>query len=288
MYAMYEVDLSGNGLSGTSTFCSSCSAWYTIVYQPINLSKKLLTGQLVLVQVEDRQVSAEDEFRGNVACAARRSFLDVGTLVYQQMNLSKKVLTGQFVVVQKELLQCCAEAEFRGNVACAARRSFLVRGTLVYRSINLSEKGLTGQLVAVQIEALHSRAQPELRRNVACAARRSFLIVGTLVYQTGLDEQKICLPVSLLSARERTVIALQRPSSVGIRPEIKLIERIISRSLLVLQYTKPINLSKKVRTGQFIEAEREAFQCRAEAEFRRNVACAASRSFLDVGTLVYR
>ena len=103
-----------------------------IVYQSSNMSKKVLTGQLVVVQAEVRHGSAEPELRRDVACAARTSFLVRGTLVYQPANLSKKVLTGQSVSVQIELLHGCAEPEFRRDVACAARRSFLVRGTLVY------------------------------------------------------------------------------------------------------------------------------------------------------------
>ncbi len=67
-------------------------------------------------------------------------------------------------------------------------------------------------------------------------------------------------------------IALQRPSSVGIRPAIFQIERFLADGLLVYQ---PINLSKKVLTGQLVLVQREALQCRAEAELRGNVACAA-------------
>ena len=64
------------------------------------MSKKVLTGQMVVLQPERLQCRAEAEFRRNVACAARRHFLDVGTLVYQTSNVSKKVLTVQLVVVQ--------------------------------------------------------------------------------------------------------------------------------------------------------------------------------------------
>ncbi len=80
----------------------------------------------------------------------------------------------------------------------------------------------------------------------------------------------------------RSLISLQRPSSVGIRPVIKLIERLISRSLLVY---RSINLSKKVLTGQLVLVQVEDRQVSEEAEFRGNVACAARRSLLDVGTL---
>ncbi len=54
-----------------------------LVYQPINLSKKVLTGQLVVEQPQALQCRAEAEFRGNVACAARRAYSEVGILVYQ-------------------------------------------------------------------------------------------------------------------------------------------------------------------------------------------------------------
>ena len=54
-----------------------------LVYQSSNMSKKVLTGQLVVVQAEVRHGSAEPELRRDVACAARTSFLVRGTLVYQ-------------------------------------------------------------------------------------------------------------------------------------------------------------------------------------------------------------
>jgi hypothetical protein len=53
------------------------------VYQPINLSKKVLTVESAPRQIQVRQGRAKAEFQRNVACAARRSFLGVGTLVYQ-------------------------------------------------------------------------------------------------------------------------------------------------------------------------------------------------------------
>ena len=86
------------------------------------------------------------------------------------------MLTGQLVVAQIEVRHRRAPPELRRNVACAARRSFLVFGTLILVSqpINLSKKVRTGQSVGIQTEVLHGRAEAELRRNVACAARRSF------------------------------------------------------------------------------------------------------------------
>ncbi len=92
----------------------------------------MLTGQFVVGQHEALQCRPESEFRRNDACAARRSFLDVGTLVYHPINLSNKLLTGQFVLVQTECLHSCAEAEFRRDVACAARTSLLDVGTPGY------------------------------------------------------------------------------------------------------------------------------------------------------------
>ena len=50
------------------------------VYQSRNMSKKVLTGQLVAVQVELRHGSAEPELRRDVACAERRYFFAGGTL----------------------------------------------------------------------------------------------------------------------------------------------------------------------------------------------------------------
>ena len=84
----------------------------------------MLTGQFVVVQIELLQCCAEAEFRGNVACAARRSFLDVGTLVYPSRNLSTKVLTSQPVVPQLEVLHSRAAPQLRWDCTCAARRSF--------------------------------------------------------------------------------------------------------------------------------------------------------------------
>ena len=62
-----------------------------LVYQPINLSKKVLTSQFVPIQLQVHQGGAEAEFRRNVACAARRSFLVRGTLVYQTGEMSTKL-----------------------------------------------------------------------------------------------------------------------------------------------------------------------------------------------------
>jgi hypothetical protein len=59
-------------------------------FQSINLSKKVLTRQFIVAQQKFLQCRAESEFRRNVACAARRSFLDVGTLGNHPINLSKK------------------------------------------------------------------------------------------------------------------------------------------------------------------------------------------------------
>ena len=88
------------------------------------MSEKVLTGQLVVVQVEDLHCRAAAEFRGNVACTARRSFLDVGILVYPSRNLSTKVRTGQSVEVQHEGLHSRAAPQLRRDCTCAARRSF--------------------------------------------------------------------------------------------------------------------------------------------------------------------
>ena len=77
------------------------------------MSKKVLTGQLVVGQAEVRHGSAEPELRRDVACAARRSFLVRGTLVYQLSNMSKKVLTGKLVVTQEEMRHASAEPELR-------------------------------------------------------------------------------------------------------------------------------------------------------------------------------
>ena len=84
----------------------------------------MLTGQLVVVQLEVLHGRAATQLRRDVACAAIRSCLVRGTLVYQLSNVSKKVLTAQFVAGQPDLRHASAEAELRRDVACAARRSF--------------------------------------------------------------------------------------------------------------------------------------------------------------------
>ena len=126
----------------------------------------------------------------------------------------------------------------------------------------MSKKELTGQLVVVQTEVCHASAEPELRRDVACAAIRSCLVRGTLVYQTGQDEHKIGVPVSWLSSRRSQFIALQRPSSVGIRPVKYLIERLSAEGLLVYRTGQdehkidvPISVLP-VSSSQFIALQR--------------------------------
>ncbi len=94
----------------------------------------------------------------------------------------------------------------------------------------------TGQLVVEQTEILHCRAEAEFRGDVACAGRRCFLVRGILGNQTGQDEHKIDVPVSWLPSRSRQFIALHRPSSVGIRPVKKLIERLSVDGTLGLPY----------------------------------------------------
>ena len=46
-------------------------------------------------------------------------------------------------------------------------------------------------------------------------------------------------------------------------------------------------MCKKVLTGQLVEVQEELRHASAEPELRRDVACAARRSFLVRGTLVY-
>jgi hypothetical protein len=106
-----------------------------------------------------------------------------------------------------------------------------------------------------------------------------------LVHQTEPDEHKIDVPFSRLSPRKTRFIALQRPSSVGTRPIKYLIERLSADSFTP---TPADQSEQKMLTSQCVEPHIEQLQCRAEAEFRRNVACAARRSFLGVGTLVYQ
>ena len=127
--------------------------------------------------------------------------------------------TGQLIVVEVKVQQLGQPPNLGRNGAC--QRIFSHKtlvGILVYQSNNMSRKVLTGQLVAVQAEVRHASAEPELSRDVACAARRSFLGRGILVYQTGQDEHKIDVPVKLLYMKLSSFMAVQVPSSVGIRP----------------------------------------------------------------------
>ena len=106
------------------------------------------------------------------------------------------------------------------------------------------------------------------------------------VYQTGQDEHKIDVPVSWLPTRESPFKALQRPSSVGIRPVEYLIERFSADGLLVYHHSRQLFSStitvqseQKMLSGQFDVAQIEMRHCRAEAEFRRNGACEQESPF---------
>ncbi len=105
-----------------------------------------------------------------------------------------------------------------------------------------------------------------------------------LVHALGKMSKKTVVPVSWLPRRSSRFIALQRPSSVGIRPAKYLIERIISRRLNRLPTDK---LSKTVLTVQLVAVQPELPHIRAQAEFRRNVACAVRRP-LEVKKYAFR
>ena len=74
-------------------------------------------------------------------------------------------------------------------------------------------------------------------------------------YQTVQDEHKIDVPVSSFSPSPSAFIALQSPSSVGIRPVEYLIERLSANGLLLHQ---PINLSKEV--GVYLRSKKVFFR----------------------------
>jgi hypothetical protein len=78
----------------------------------------MLTSQFVDRQFEHRQCRAQAEFRRNVACAARRSVLDVGTLVSQQGTMSTKMRTGQFVDLEIEVVHIGAAPQLGWNSTC--------------------------------------------------------------------------------------------------------------------------------------------------------------------------
>ena len=119
---------------------------------------------------------------------------------------------------------------------------------------------------------------------------------GILVYQTGQDEHKIDVPVSWLLQSVSWFIALQRPSSVGIRPVEYLIERYSADGYTLTQGNycrlsfKTIQSApaSNVRTRQSVGVQTEVLHCRAEAKFRGDVACAARRAYSEVGILVYQ
>ncbi len=143
--------------------------------KPINLSKKVRTGQFVEAEREHFQCRAEAEFRRNVACAARRSLLDVGTLVYQIAIKRVLLLTVQLILVEVKVFQLGELPNLRRDSACQRiSRHKTLSGRLIHPSRNLSTNVLTSQPVPLQLEVLHSRAAPQLRRDCTCAARRSF------------------------------------------------------------------------------------------------------------------
>ena len=153
-----------------------------------------------------------------------------------------------------------------------------ISGRLVYQT------GQDEHNIDVPVSWLRSRSSPviALQRPSSVGIRPVTQLIeriisrSLLVYQTGLDEHKICVPFSWLNPSLRSLIALQRPSSVGIRPVIKLIERLISRSLLVYPSR---NLSTTVLTGQSVLLQLEVLHIRAAPELRRDCTCAARRSF---------
>ncbi len=155
----------------------------------------------------------------------------MGALVYQNCNLVIFWRTGQLIAFEVKAHQLGQLPNLGRDGAC--QRIFghkTISGRLENQSINLSKKGFpVNSLKSSEIELRHSRAPPELRRNVVCAARRSFQVLGTLVYQARHCEQKTRAPVNLLARRLSTLIALQHPSSVGIRPVQYSIECFVSR-----------------------------------------------------------
>ncbi len=78
----------------------------------------MLTGQSVVLQPEVLECRAEAEFRGNVACAARRSYFEVGILVYQLGTVSTKMRTGQFVGLEIEEVHSAAAPQLGWNSTC--------------------------------------------------------------------------------------------------------------------------------------------------------------------------
>ncbi len=93
---------------------------------------------------------------------------------------------------------------------------------------------------------------------------------GLLVYQTGQDEHKIDVPFNLLPESPSAFIALQRPSSVGIRPVKYLIERLSANGLLVYQLG---TMSTKMRTGQFVDVEIKLAHSAAAPQLGWNSTC---------------
>ncbi len=96
--------------------------------------------------------------------------------------------------------------------------------------------------------ALHRPSSVGIRPVKKLSERSS--TAGMLVYQTGQDEHKIDVPVSWLPLSNISFIALQSPSSVGIRPVEYLIERLLADGILVYQLG---TVSTNMRTGQFVD-----------------------------------
>jgi hypothetical protein len=69
------------GMAPANAFPKHKTLSSRLVYQSINLSNNVLTGQSVYAQIEHRHSRAQAELRRDYACASRRSFLVRGTLV---------------------------------------------------------------------------------------------------------------------------------------------------------------------------------------------------------------
>ena len=128
------------------------------------------TGQPVGVNGEVRHSRAEAEFRRNVACAARSSFLGVCTLVSQTGRDEHKVdvPVSWLPSEQRALiaLHCPSSVGIRPVEFLIER--FSADGLLVYQLGTLSTKMRTGQFVALEIEVVHSAAAPQLGWNSTC------------------------------------------------------------------------------------------------------------------------
>ncbi len=96
---------------------------------------------------------------------------------------------------------------------------------------------------------------------------------GLLGYHAGHYDHKIYVPVKLLNWTLSSLIALQWPSSVGIRPIKYLIERFVSPSFTRIPVPRRALWAHNMRTGHFVVVEKELTHSTAAPQLGWNSTC---------------